>query len=374
MKSKIVAIVGTRPEAIKMVPVIRALKQAAWCDCRVVATAQHRQMLDQVLGLFGIEVDEDLDLMRDDQSLSGLTARLFQELDRVLLAIKPALVLAQGDTTTAMVAAMSAFYHRIPFGHVEAGLRTGDLGNPFPEEANRIIAGRLATLHFAPTSAARDALLREGVAAADIHLTGNTVIDALLSVADTCGEPPVAIAEQNRLILVTAHRRENFGAPMERIFRALEILIERHEDVEIIYPVHPNPNVRRVAHERLGHLGRVHLVEPLDYRSLVATLKRSWIVITDSGGLQEEAPALGKPVLVLRAETERPEAVDAGVAKLVGTTTDDIVREAGALLEDPVAYAAMARHISPYGDGKAAARIRDILEARLAPTAQTSFS
>ncbi|MBA2125580.1 UDP-N-acetylglucosamine 2-epimerase (non-hydrolyzing) [Hyphomicrobium methylovorum] len=353
----VAAVVGTRPEAIKMAPVIKALQSANWCECIVVATAQHRQMLDQVLDLFGIKVDIDLDVMRERQSLPALTARLFESLDAAFQKQKLDLVLAQGDTTTVMVAAMIAFYHRIPFGHVEAGLRTGDLNNPFPEEMNRVVASRLAALHFTPTKKAADALLREGVREADIIVTGNTVIDALLEVAKRAPDLPMTLPAGQRLILLTAHRRENFGAPNERIFSAINRLIKRHPDIEVIYPVHSNPNVKRIAHERLGSTPRVHLRDPLDYNQLVAVMKASVLILTDSGGIQEEAPALGKPVLVLREQTERPEAVEAGVAKLVGTDEDTIVDETTRLLEDETAYRAMAQAISPYGDGKAAGRI-----------------
>lgn len=363
-KLKVAAVVGTRPEAIKMAPVIRALKSSGWCNCLVVGTAQHRELLDQALDLFGISIDVDLNIMREGHSLSALTARLFERLDGVYAEHKPELILAQGDTTTVMVASMVAFYQGIPFGHVEAGLRTGDLRNPFPEELNRIVAGTLATLHFAPTKRAQKALLSEGFAREKIFVTGNTVVDALIDVASRPLQLPLAISEDHRLILMTAHRRENFGEPMKNIFRAVRRIIARHSNVEIIYPVHPNPNVKTTAHAMLSGVPRVHLLEPLDYRSLVAVLKRSVLVLTDSGGIQEEAPALAKPVLVMRIETERPEAVEAGVAKLIGTQEDTIVAEVGRLLDYPVAYNAMARSVSPYGDGKAAARIVRIIAER----------
>ena len=361
---RVAAVVGTRPEAIKMAPVIRALKSSRWCDCLVVGTAQHRELLDQALELFGISIDVDLNIMREGQSLSSLTARLFERLDGVFAEHKPDVILAQGDTTTVMVASIVAFYQGVPFGHVEAGLRTGDLHNPFPEEFNRIVAGTLATMHFAPTETAQKALLSEGLAEETIFVTGNTVVDALLDVASRPLQLPLPIPEDHRLILMTAHRRENFGRPMENIFRAVQRLVERYPDVEVIYPVHPNPNVKATAHAMLSGVPRVHLLEPLDYLSLVAVLKRSVLVLTDSGGIQEEAPALAKPVLVMRIETERPEAVEAGVAKLIGTQEDMIVSEVGRLLDSPVAYNAMARSVSPYGDGKAAARIVRIIAER----------
>jgi UDP-N-acetylglucosamine 2-epimerase (non-hydrolysing) len=361
---KTAVVVGTRPEAIKMAPVIKALRSTDWCRCTVVATAQHRQLLDQVLELFGIAIDIDLDVMRDRQTLPLLTARLFERLDAVFQDHKPDLVLAQGDTTTTMVAAMTAFYHRIPFGHVEAGLRTGDLQNPFPEEMNRIVAGRISALHFAPTTTAAAALRREGVPEADISVTGNTVIDALLEIAATSPALPLPLTPGRSVILLTAHRRENFGAPNERIFSAVNRLVARYPDIEIVYPVHPNPAVKSMAYERLGATPRVHLLEPLDYAKLVAVMNAATLVLTDSGGIQEEAPALAKPVLVLREESERPEAIEAGVALLVGTNEERIVAETSRLLDDAAAYRSMARAVSPYGDGKAAARIAALIKAR----------
>lgn len=361
MNHKVICVVGTRPEAIKMAPVILALKKQLDLNVRVLATAQHRHLLDQVVTVFDIVPDIDLNIMRPNQDLTTLTARLLLDLDDVLLAEKPDAVLAQGDTTTVMSVALACFYHKIPFGHVEAGLRTWDMQNPFPEEMNRVIAGRLAKWHFAPTESSRQNLLREGVADADIIVTGNTVIDALLSVADRDAELPVELDPTKRLILVTAHRRENFGEPFERVCRALLALLERNPDVQVLYPVHPNPNVRDTAHRLLGSHPRVVLCDPLDYLPFVAAMKRAYLILSDSGGVQEEAPALGKPVLVLRHETERPEAVDEGVVKLVGTDFDAIVSEAQLLLDDETAYRAMARGVSPYGDGHAAERIVKVL-------------
>lgn len=360
-KIKIICAVGTRPEAIKMAPVILALKQQPWADVRVLATAQHRGLLDQVLAFFGIEPDIDLNIMRPNQALTTLTARLLLELDEVLLAEKPDVLLAQGDTTTVMTAALACFYHRIPFGHIEAGLRTWDMQNPFPEEANRVIAGRLARWHFAPTEGSRQNLLREGAPDSDIIVTGNTVIDALLMTADKELELGIDLDPVKRLVLVTSHRRENFGAPFHNICRAIRTLAERNPDVQFLYPVHPNPNVKDVAYEVLGASSNIHLCEPLDYAPFVAAMKRSYLIISDSGGVQEEAPALGKPVLVLRDETERPEAVEQGVVKLVGPNYERIVEETQRLLDDESAYREMARGISPYGDGQSAARIVEVL-------------
>lgn len=365
-KIKIICAVGTRPEAIKMAPVILALKQQPWADVRVLATAQHRGLLDQVLTFFGIEPDIDLDIMRPNQALTTLTARLLLELDEVLLAEKPDVLLAQGDTTTVMTAALACFYHRIPFGHVEAGLRTWDMQNPFPEEANRVIAGRLARWHFAPTEGSRQNLLREGTPDSDIIVTGNTVIDALLMTAERELELGIALDPARRLVLITSHRRENFGEPFRNICRAVQTLAERNPQVQFLYPVHPNPNVKDVAYEVLGASSNIHLCEPLDYAPFVAAMKRSYLIISDSGGVQEEAPALGKPVLVLRDETERPEAVEQGVVKLVGPNYERIVAEAQHLLDDPAAYAAMARGISPYGDGHGAERIVEVLRTHFA--------
>ena len=357
MNKKVLCVVGTRPEAIKMAPVILALKQQPWAEVRVLATAQHRHMLDQVLNFFGIEPDIDLNIMRSNQALTTLTARLLLELDDVLLAEKPDVVLAQGDTTTVMTVALACFYHRIPFGHVEAGLRTWDMRNPFPEEANRVVSGKLARWHFAPTEGSRQNLLREGVPDNAIVVTGNTVIDALLMTASKELDIGIELDDTKRLILVTSHRRENFGEPFRNICRALSTLAERNFDVQILYPVHPNPNVKDVAHEILEGCSNIILCEPLDYAPFIAAMKKAYLIISDSGGVQEEAPALGKPVLVLRDETERPEAVEMGVVKLVGPHYERIVEETQLLLDSASAYKAMARGVSPYGDGTAAERI-----------------
>ncbi|HKU45628.1 MAG TPA: UDP-N-acetylglucosamine 2-epimerase (non-hydrolyzing) [Burkholderiales bacterium] len=356
---RITCVIGTRPEAIKMAPVIQSLTKASWCRCTVLSTAQHRDLLDQVLQLFGIKPDADLGVMQPNQTLSGLTSRLMERFDRVLSDARPDALLAQGDTTTSMAAALASFYHKVPFGHVEAGLRTGNLYGPFPEEMNRLVASRIARWHFAPTEQARANLLAEGINPACVYVTGNTVIDALLDVAGRC---PSSARDGKRLVLVTAHRRENFGARFAAVCRAIRHLADAHEDVEFLYPVHPNPNVRQVAFDTLGGHPRIRLVAPLDYQTFVAAMKQCHFVLTDSGGVQEEAPALGKPVLVLRDETERPEAVAAGVVRLVGTDFQRVVGECARLLLDPAHYASMSRGVSPYGDGHAAARIALQLE------------
>jgi UDP-N-acetylglucosamine 2-epimerase (non-hydrolysing) len=357
IKRKIVCVVGTRPEAIKMAPVILALKNEPWANVRVLATAQHRHMLDQVNEFFGINPDIDLNIMRPNQSLTTLTARLLLELDDVFLVEKPDAVLVQGDTTTVMTVALACFYHRIPVGHVEAGLRTWDMQNPFPEEANRVIASKLAKWHFAPTEGSRQNLLKEGVPEGEIIVTGNTVIDALLKTAAKDLPLAIELDSAKRLVLVTSHRRENFGVPFRNICRALKTLAEQNPQVQFLYPVHPNPNVKDMAYEFLAEVPNFTLCEPLDYAPFIAAMKRAYIILTDSGGVQEEAPALGKPVLVLRDETERPEAVEQGVVKLVGPNYDRIVAEVQQLLDDEAAYKAMARGVSPYGDGKASERI-----------------
>ena len=359
---KVLCVVGTRPEAIKMAPVILALKRLPKIfNVRILATAQHRNMLDQVMNLFEIEPDIDLDIMKPNQSLSELSGRLLLGIDSVLLDEKPDAVLVQGDTTSVLAMALACFYHKIPFGHLEAGLRTWDIQNPFPEEMNRVFAGKLAKWHFSPTENSRDNLLKEGVLGSNIYLTGNTVIDALLSFSDRSIELPFSLDLAKRLILVTAHRRENFGEPLENIFRALLTLLDRNADIQVLYPVHPNPNVREIAYRILGSHSRVVLCDPLDYLPFITVMKRAYFILSDSGGVQEEAPALGKPVLVLRNETERPEAVNEGVVKLVGTDSDVIVNESQRLLDDNKYYRTMARGISPYGDGFAAERIVKIL-------------
>ena len=344
-----------------MAPVVAALRDEPWAEARVLATAQHREMLDQVLRLFDIKPDIDLDIMRPKQSLTALTARLLAPVDEALTAEKPAAVLIQGDTTTVMAVALVCFYHRIPVGHVEAGLRTGDMRNPFPEEANRVIADQLSRWRFAPTESARQNLLKEGFAADAVSVTGNTVIDALLMTAKRKPELGIPLETGRRLVLVTAHRRESFGAPLRNICQALRQLAARNPETQFLYPAHPNPNARDVAHATLSGLPNLILCEPLDYAPFVAAMQRSHVILTDSGGVQEEAPALGKPALVLRDKTERPEAVAEGVVKLVGSERERIVAETQTLLDDEAAWRAMARGVSPYGDGHAAGRIVAVL-------------
>lgn len=365
---KILFVFGTRPEAIKMAPVIHELKRrSAESDLRsvVCVTAQHRQMLDQVLDLFNLVPDYDLDLMQDDQSPSQVTASAIPRLDTVLALEKPDWVLVQGDTTTTMVAALCSFYRRIKVGHVEAGLRTWNKFQPFPEEINRKIVDSICDLHFAPTETARRNLLQEGIDEKNIRVTGNTVIDALHWAAampfdwstSTLGALPIN-SPDIRLLLVTAHRRENFGAPLESICAALREIAQRYrQGVHIVYPVHLNPSVQEPVYRLLRDISNISLLPPLDYLPLVHLMKRSYLVLTDSGGLQEEALGLGKPVLVLRELTERPEGVEAGTAKIVGTQTDTIVRETQHLLEDYVVYKSMSCVENPYGDGHAAMRI-----------------
>ena len=370
---KILSVFGTRPEAVKMAPVVRLLGRTEGIDSHVCVTAQHRQMLDQVLDLFHIKPDYDLDLMREGQSLAQLTAGIFTHLDPLLEELQPDWVLAVGDTTTVVTTCQLAFYRRIKFGHVEAGLRTHNKWHPFPEEINRRLATTMADLHFAPTAWSKNNLLHEGVDEKDIVVTGNPVIDALQYVAEQ--EEPGEIkdlleklgilrpADRNRgrnLILVTAHRRENFGQPIENICEALKSLASRG-DVEIVYPVHLNPNVQDPVNRMLKGVEGITLLPPLDYLPLVHLMKRSKLILTDSGGLQEEAPSFGIPVLVLRETTERPEGVEAGTLKLVGTETRQIVQEASRLLDDEIEYAKMARASNPYGDGQAAERIVNAL-------------
>lgn len=349
-----------------MAPVIRELRSRPdQFETQVCATAQHRQMLDQVLELFDIVPDVDLDLMRPGQTPSEVAARVLVSLEPVLQAWQPHWVLVQGDTTTVMAATLSAHYNRVGIGHVEAGLRSFDRANPFPEEMNRIVADHVSDVHFCPTSRARDNLLREGIPPEKIYVTGNTVIDALLMMAERDwippgGDPLGTLSPQKRTILVTAHRRENFGRPLQGICKALRRLASR-EDVQIIYPVHPNPQVQTPVYEMLEGVPNLLLVPPVDYQRLVYLLKNSALVLTDSGGIQEEAPSLGVPVLVLRDVTERPEGIDAGTAKLVGTDPDRIVSEVSRLLDDSTAYDSMARAINPYGDGCAAQRIATVL-------------
>lgn len=352
------SVFGTRPEAIKMAPVVAALSAGdAGVESRVCVTAQHREMLDQVLDVFGIEPDYDLDVMTDDQSPGDVTATILGNVGAVLADFAPDLVLVHGDTTTTMTAALAAFYRKLPVGHVEAGLRTHDRYFPFPEEMNRVLTDALCTYHFAPTQLSKKNLLREGVSPESITVTGNTVIDALRDVAGRAGLPETALPEGGRLLLVTAHRRENFGEPLENICGAIRDVADRFPDVTVVCPVHLNPNVQSTARSILGGHDRIVLTGPLPYLEFVRLLKVSHIVVTDSGGLQEEAPSLGKPVLVLRRETERPEAVEAGTVRVVGTDRGRIVRECARLLSDDDAYREMAEAVNPYGDGRASERI-----------------
>ena len=356
-RKRVVCVIGTRPEAVKMAPVIGALRRTSWADCRVLQSGQHRGLVDESLAFFNIKPDIDLDVMRPGQSLTALLARLLVAVSDALDRERPDLVLAQGDTTTVLATALACYYQSIPFGHVEAGLRTGNLKAPYPEEGNRGVAGHLRAVHFAPTAAARDNLLREGLDPATIHVTGNTVIDALLDTANRDIPIGVTINPNARLVLVTAHRRESFGAPLREICRAIAVLHAMHPDVTFLWPVHPNPAIRPTVEKLLGGLPPVVICDPLSYGPFVMAMKRSYLIVTDSGGIQEEAPALGKPVLILRDKSERPEAIAAGAAKLVGAHADTIIREADRLLCDEAAYRAMAIGTSPYGDGHAAGRI-----------------
>ncbi|MCR4307703.1 MAG: UDP-N-acetylglucosamine 2-epimerase (non-hydrolyzing) [Candidatus Berkelbacteria bacterium] len=368
----ILSIFGTRPEAIKMAPVIKELgKYSHRLRSLVCVTAQHRQMLDQVLDLFNITPDFDLDLMQENQSLSQLTARVLTSLDPVLREVKPDWILVQGDTTTTVAASLAAFYHGIHVGHIEAGLRTYDKYQPYPEEINRRLTTQIADIHFAPTERAKGNLLKEGVSGEKIIITGNTGIDALLSVVQMLknNKPLLSelserfsfLDEKKRMILVTGHRRENFGDGFENICRAVRDIATNYHDVEILYPVHYNPNVQEPVNRILRDSPNIHLIEPLDYLPFVYLMNRAYMIITDSGGIQEEAPSLGKPVLVMRDVTERPEAVEAGTVKLVGTDIPKIIGETERLLSDRTAYEKMSVAHNPYGDGKAAVRIISIL-------------
>lgn len=361
---RIMTIFGTRPEAVKMAPVVGRLRESADFLPVVAVTAQHREMLDQVLRLFAIAPDRDLDIMLPEQSLFDIATRALDRLDPVLAEWRPAMVLVQGDASSTMLGALAAYYHRVPVGHVEAGLRTWDKYRPFPEEMNRRLTSSLADLHFAPTPQAKANLLREGVPADRIFVTGNTVIDALLDVVrrPEVGLPPnLPALEGRRMVLVTTHRRENWGEPLRQIYLALLDLLTRFPDITVVFSVHRNPAVRRVAEEVLAGHPRAHLIEPPDYGPFVRLMAKAHLILTDSGGVQEEAPALGTPVLVLRDVTERPEGVQAGTVEVVGTARERIVERAGRLLADPAARAAMAHARNPYGDGRAAGRIVDAL-------------
>ena len=367
MKKKVLTVFGTRPEAIKMAPLVQALNESAEIEARICVTAQHREMLDQVLDLFEITPEYDLDIMKPGQNLYDVTTNILMGLKPILEEFKPDVVLVHGDTSTTLSATLAAFYQQIPVGHVEAGLRTGNLNSPWPEEGNRKLTGAITKFHFAPTETSKQNLLNESVSADDILVTGNTVIDALLQVVDKVQNDQDLIDtlkfkfpqldERKKLILVTGHRRESFGGGFERICEALAQIATNHPECQIVYPVHLNPNVREPVNRILANVDNVHLIEPLDYLPFVYLMNRSYLIVTDSGGVQEEAPSLGKPVLVMRDTTERPEAVDAGTVKLVGTDTNKIVEEVERLLADDEAYATMSRAHNPYGDGKACERI-----------------
>ena len=365
-KIKVMTVFGTRPEAIKMCPLVLELKKHEEITPIVCVTAQHRQMLDQVLEIFGVEPDYDLDIMKERQTLAGITTRVLSGMEDVLKKEQPDIVLVHGDTSTSFVAALAAFYQQIKVGHVEAGLRTYDIYSPFPEEMNRQLTGRIANLNFSPTQRNYDNLIKENVKPESIYITGNTVIDALKTTVredytfrdETLGKLDY---ENKRVIIVTAHRRENLGKPLEAICEAIKEVVMSHPDTEAVYPVHLNPAVRETVNSILGDVERVHLIDPLDTDELHNAIARSFMVMTDSGGIQEEAPALAKPVLVLRRETERPEAVEAGTVKIAGVDKDVIINLANELLDDPEAYRAMAQAANPYGDGEASRRICEAL-------------
>ncbi|MBR2139698.1 MAG: UDP-N-acetylglucosamine 2-epimerase (non-hydrolyzing) [Phascolarctobacterium sp.] len=370
-KLRLMTVFGTRPEAIKMCPLVLEMhKYPEYIEPIVAVTAQHREMLDQVLELFRIKPDYDLNIMASGQTLYDITTRALNGLKEVIEDAKPDMVLVHGDTTTTFAGALAAFYAQVPVGHVEAGLRTGNKYSPYPEEMNRKLTGSIADMHFAPTSTSKENLLKENVNPEAIMVTGNTVIDALQTTVKANYEFADAefnkiFARGNRLILMTTHRRENLGEPMRNVYKALRMVLETHADVEAIFPVHKNPKVREIVQEELGGLEKVHLIEPMDYEPFANLMGKVDIVLTDSGGIQEEAPALGKPVLVLRDTTERPEAVDAGTVKLVGTGYEDVLRETNLLLDDPAHYQKMAEAANPYGDGKACERIiRAILQKK----------
>ncbi|MFB0826581.1 non-hydrolyzing UDP-N-acetylglucosamine 2-epimerase [Chromobacterium violaceum] len=366
---KVLTVFGTRPEAIKMAPLVKLLAQQNVIESRVCVTAQHRQMLDQVLDLFSIEPDYDLDIMSPDQSLSDITASILKKLDPILRDFSPDLVLVHGDTTTTLASSLAAYYRKIPVGHVEAGLRTGNIYSPWPEEANRSLTAKIAAFHFAPTEKAKDNLLKEGVNVESIIVTGNTVIDALLSITSKLNSDALLceamdlklpkIGNDKKIILVTGHRRENFGAGLENICQALVRIANKFPDVSIIYPVHLNPSVREPVNRILGGIENITLIEPLEYLPFVHLMNKCTLIITDSGGIQEEAPSLGKPVLVTRETTERPEAVQANTVKLVGTSADRLFAEVESLLADHQKYLMMSRAHNPYGDGTACLKIVD---------------
>ena len=375
---KVMTIFGTRPEAIKMAPVVKALEAADDMESIVTVTAQHREMLDQVLHLFSITPDYDLNIMSQGQTLYDVTCKALLGLQGVLKEAKPDVVLVHGDTTTTFVGALAAFYEGIPVGHVEAGLRTGNIYSPFPEEMNRKLTGAIGTYHFTPTSTSKSNLLKENINPAHLYVTGNTVIDALQTTVQTDYTFKEELLNQidyinNKVILVTTHRRENLGDPMRNVYEAVRDIINEQADVEVIFPMHRNPKVRSIVQEVLGDMPRVHLIEPLEYEPFANLMARTYLIMTDSGGIQEEAPSLGKPVLVLRDTTERPEAVEAGTVKLVGTDKESVYRTATELLVNETAYLAMSNAVNPYGDGLASDRIvqalrHEFFEGQAKPT------
>lgn len=362
---KVMLVFGTRPEAIKMCPLVNELKTRENLKTVVCVTGQHRQMLDQVLDIFRVEPDYDLSIMKERQTLFDITASILNQMKAVLEAERPDIVLVHGDTSTSFVTALCCYYLQIPVGHVEAGLRTYNIYSPFPEEFNREAVSLIAGYHFAPTALSKQNLIAEGKDPAHIYVTGNTVIDALKTTVreDFC-HPELDWANGSRLVLLTAHRRENFGEPLHRMFRAIRRVLEAHADVKILYPIHMNPAVRSAAYEEFRDCARIHIIEPISVLECHNIMARSYLILTDSGGIQEEAPALGKPVLVMRDTTERPEGVEAGTLKLVGTDEETIAEAFSALLDDEKEYSAMARAVNPYGDGFACKRIADILLAQ----------
>lgn len=366
-KLKVMTIFGTRPEAIKMAPLVKELQRAEEIESILCVTAQHRQMLDMVLDLFELKPDYDLNIMQHGQTISDITVKVLKGLESVLQEVKPDLVLVHGDTTTTFIGALACFYQQIPVGHVEAGLRSGNIYSPYPEEMNRRLTGALTRLHFAPTEGNVRNLLKEGIDKENIFITGNTVIDALLQVVreDYVFANPLLneIDYANKKVLVlTCHRRENWGKPMEDIFHAVVEILQDHKDVEVVFPVHLNPQIRHLAEEIMGDVEGIHLIEPLDYEPFVNLLNKAYLILTDSGGIQEEAPALGKPILVLRTETERPEAVEAGTVKVVGVDKNKIISETNLLLLNREHYLHMANAVNPYGDGRASKRIVEALK------------
>ena len=363
-KKRLMVIIGTRPEAIKLAPVVDAISRSEWAECELVLTGQHKELLEPLIERFDLKVDHNLNVMRDNQSLAHVTARIMQGMDDLLTVSKPDAVIGQGDTASVMAGSMVSFFRQIPFAHVEAGLRTGNIALPFPEELNRVLTSHMTRWHFAPTAMAKENLLREAYAGKDIWVTGNTVIDALNMMLEQ--EPlPLPTRQGRPFVLITAHRRENLGEPMAHICAAIKKLAQLNPEMDFIYPVHPNPGVRQVVHQVLQGLDNVQLIEPCDYPIFCQLMSQARLILSDSGGVQEEAPALGKPVLVLREETERPEAVELGCNMLVGTDTQRIVQAAQTLLHDSNAYLRMATAGSPYGDGKASERILSVLRQSL---------